>query len=167
MFVPIKVYAAKYGVDPSAIRKRCIAGDYKTAKKEGRDWFIDEHEPYIDRRRKKKEDDVQDLTQAQKDLLYAFKSKKRMVEQGRSRIFKSWNEHEGILKEDFIDGLRWLSEDPLLDDRLLTRELGCKKGKLYRLKRVYSRLGDFVGFYTEDNKLWYGTVSISIRDGLL
>lgn len=38
------------------------------------------------------------------------------------------------------------------------------KGRIVKLRRVHGRLGDFIGFYTEDGRLWSGGISLSIRD---
>lgn len=91
--------------------------------------------------------------------------KKKIVEKGDSRIFNNWHENQGISKEEFIKGLEWLYKDPLNENGKWTRELGCKDGKLYHLKRVYYNDGSFAGFYHEDtNMRWYGHVSISPQD---
>ena len=43
-------YCRIHGKDPSRARRKCIKGDFKSAEKIGRDWFIDQNEPWIDRR---------------------------------------------------------------------------------------------------------------------
>ena len=50
--IPLKQYAEKLGKDPVVARQRAGRGAFKTAKKIGRDWFIDENEPWIDHREK-------------------------------------------------------------------------------------------------------------------
>lgn len=52
MLIPIRVYAERNGVDVSTVRHKCLKGGYKTAQKLGRDWLIDEDEPYTDLRRR-------------------------------------------------------------------------------------------------------------------
>lgn len=37
-------------------------------------------------------------------------------------------------------------------------------GRIVRLRRVYTDLGDFCGFYGEDGSRWTGHVSLSVRD---
>lgn len=42
-------YAKKNGISPSAVRHKILRGNLK-AKKIGRDWLIEEDEPYTDKR---------------------------------------------------------------------------------------------------------------------
>lgn len=49
--IPLRAYAATHGKTDSAARRMAIAGRFKTAKKMGRDWVIEENEPWpIDHR---------------------------------------------------------------------------------------------------------------------
>ncbi len=48
--IPLAQYAKQHGIDGSVARRRASSGDYKTAEKMGRDWFIDADEPHIDKR---------------------------------------------------------------------------------------------------------------------
>lgn len=48
--IPLKDYALKHGRNPATFRQKAIRGGFQTAQKIGRDWMIDEDEPYIDRR---------------------------------------------------------------------------------------------------------------------
>lgn len=50
--IPIKEYAERHKKNPANIRQKIIRGGLKTAIKIGRDWMIDEDEPYQDRRKK-------------------------------------------------------------------------------------------------------------------
>lgn len=38
------------------------------------------------------------------------------------------------------------------------------RGRIVKLHRVYTDLGDFCGFYGEDGSRWTGHVSLSVRD---
>jgi hypothetical protein len=49
MLVPLKDYAAKVGRSPVTIRQRCQRGTLP-ATKVGRDWLIEEDEPFVDKR---------------------------------------------------------------------------------------------------------------------
>lgn len=53
MKIPLKEYAIKHEKDPATARQRAIRGSFKTAEKIGRDWFIDEDEPWLDNRKNK------------------------------------------------------------------------------------------------------------------
>lgn len=50
MMIPLKDYAKKHGILPATARQKAGRGGYKTAQKIGRDWFVDETEPFIDLR---------------------------------------------------------------------------------------------------------------------
>lgn len=104
-----------------------------------------------------------------------YEIKAKIVRAGASRVFNSWHENSGISMEDFLEGLRWLCDDPMTDGHP-TRELGCirkadtgytpeqlailgevEDGEnvgLHRLTRSYHRDGSFAGFYDEDGLVW-------------
>ena len=48
--ITLKEYALRLGKDPVVVRHKAQRGTFRTAKKIGRDWFIDENEPYDDAR---------------------------------------------------------------------------------------------------------------------
>ena len=50
MLIPLVEYARQHGRDPATARQMALRGGFKTAQKIGRDWVIDDHEPYHDRR---------------------------------------------------------------------------------------------------------------------
>lgn len=52
--IPIAEYAAMQKKNISTVRQKAQRGGFKTARKIGRDWFIDPDEPYVDKRFKKK-----------------------------------------------------------------------------------------------------------------
>lgn len=43
-------YARRIGKNPIVVRQKAARGGFVTAHKAGRDWWIDESEPFIDRR---------------------------------------------------------------------------------------------------------------------
>ncbi len=49
-YITLKEYAERHGRDASNMRHSALRGRFKTAKKIGRDWMIDEDEPFIDGR---------------------------------------------------------------------------------------------------------------------
>ncbi len=61
-----------------------------------------------------------------------FEEKKRFINAGRSDLFKE--EFEGISKEEFIQGLKWVESDPLVEvngEARVSRAIGrSKDGKL-------------------------------------
>lgn len=51
MLIPIKEYGEKHGVSHEIMRQRCGRGSFKTARKMGGSWFVDENEEFVDHRR--------------------------------------------------------------------------------------------------------------------
>lgn len=54
----LRDYAKKHGKTPNAMRVKAERGNFKTAKKFGRDWLIDEKEPLVDLRYTNKEEET-------------------------------------------------------------------------------------------------------------
>ena len=50
MLVPLTEYAKRHGKNPAIARQAAGRGSFQTARKMGRDWFVDEDEPWPDRR---------------------------------------------------------------------------------------------------------------------
>lgn len=50
--IGLSEYAKIHGIDPATVRQRALRGAYRTARKIGRNWVIDKHEPHIDHRMK-------------------------------------------------------------------------------------------------------------------
>lgn len=48
--ISLKEYAERHGKAPVSVRQKAARGGFRTAKKIGRDWLIDENEPYEDNR---------------------------------------------------------------------------------------------------------------------
>lgn len=48
--ISLAEYAEKHEKVPATIRQMALRGKFQTARKIGRNWVIDENEPYIDRR---------------------------------------------------------------------------------------------------------------------
>lgn len=72
-----------------------------------------------------------------------FEAKKKLVKEDKSEIFKEWNEFSGITKEEFINGIKWLESDPMIEvdgEKRVSREIGCKEdgslvyGEIYYIK---------------------------------
>lgn len=97
--------------------------------------------------------------------------KKRLVREGKSRIFNEWKSVAGITEEEFIAGLEWLEADPRDGSTggfvgRMTRDLGCdpKRG-LVKLVRCYSEDKHGVVIYEMEKKcLWSGTMRINMMD---
>lgn len=48
--ITLKEYAIRHEKAPVSVRQKAQRGGFKTARKVGRDWVIDENEPYTDER---------------------------------------------------------------------------------------------------------------------
>lgn len=55
MLISLAEYAKRHGKDPASVRQKVLRGGFETARKIGRNWVIEESEPYTDNREKKKE----------------------------------------------------------------------------------------------------------------
>ncbi len=50
MLITLKEYCIRHGKNQCTARQRAAKGSFKTVKKIGRDWFIEEDEPWVDNR---------------------------------------------------------------------------------------------------------------------
>lgn len=120
---------------------------------------------------------------------FHYEIKEKIVRAGGSKIFKNWHDFAGITMEEFLDGLRWLCDDPMPNGKLY-RQLGCiapedagltdeqKKmwgtssshlpgtAGIHRLSRCYYSDGSLAGFYYKDGTKWTGYVSLNAKDGV-
>lgn len=48
--IPLKEYAERLNKNPQVVYQKAARGTFRTARKIGRQWFIDESEPYNDSR---------------------------------------------------------------------------------------------------------------------
>jgi len=48
--ITLREYAERHGKETVSVRQKAQRGGFQTAQKLGRDWIIDEDEPYTDRR---------------------------------------------------------------------------------------------------------------------
>lgn len=53
MLIPLKEYAKRQGVEPATVRQKILRGNLP-ATKMGRDWFVEEEQAYIDKRKQKR-----------------------------------------------------------------------------------------------------------------
>ena len=50
MLIPLTEYAKRHGKNPAIARQAAGRGSFQTARKMGRDWVVDDAEPWPDRR---------------------------------------------------------------------------------------------------------------------
>lgn len=83
-----------------------------------------------------------------------FEIKKKIVLSGNSEIFKNWSEHSNITKEDFIEALEWLCNDPLDESGRMTREIGLTPDRIVKLSRGYTWFGKVMLYL--NGRVWCG-----------
>lgn len=44
---------------------------------------------------------------------HGYNYKKRLVQEGKSQIFKNWADHSSITAEEFLENLEWVCDDPM------------------------------------------------------
>lgn len=52
MLISLTEYAIKHNRDPATVRQKVLRGGFQTAKKIGRNWVIEDSEPYEDHRKR-------------------------------------------------------------------------------------------------------------------
>lgn len=144
-----------------------IQASKERIKKELRTMKYEEYEDWLKaemEEREKNDAKWAKIHEAEKEAHFNYAIKEKIVKAGNSEIFNKWHEY-GVSEEDFLNGLKWLCEDPLIGRGRLTRELGCTPdGKLVKLKRVLIK-GQLTAFYEEETGYhWDYNVSISARD---
>ena len=55
MMITLKAWALRHGIDPATARQKALRGGFQTARKIGRDWVIEEDEPYVDLRERRED----------------------------------------------------------------------------------------------------------------
>lgn len=92
----------------------------------------------------------------------AFEIVRAIVENGESRVFKNWQEHSNITKEDFLEAMEWLLADPMDKKNRMTREIGLEPAGIVKLRRSYGTCGVCTFYhFAENGKLgtrWNGAV---------
>lgn len=63
------------------------------------------------------------MTTINKTNQWRLEKKIELVKSGQSRVFKEWQLYGGITEEEFIEGLKWLAEDPMTEKGNPTREI--------------------------------------------
>ena len=86
----------------------------------------------------------------------AFTAKKKLVEEGKSRIFKNWLEHSTITKSDFINALAWVCDDNLDEKKRPTREIALTPTCIIKLHRGYTEHGLCAFYKVDDGTKWEG-----------
>lgn len=90
---------------------------------------------------------------------FHFEAKRKTVLDGKSPIFKNWQEHSTITVDDFLEALAWVCDDPKNGGSRkckLTREMALTPTGIKKLKIVYGN-GEFgESFEIDTGKRWDG-----------
>lgn len=84
----------------------------------------------------------------------AFEAKKELVNEGKSDLFKE--EFEGISKEEFVQGLKWVESDPLVEvngEARVSRAIGRSKDSKLMYGKIYYYANGFRKIYPLDLSL--------------
>lgn len=105
MDITLAEYARRHGRALDTVRQKAYRGGFKTARRVGRDWLIDEDEPLVDNRRKLAEQAV--FTDAAGVLEDA--ERERLLKYERAKEYSGWREYpatcEGIFANIFEAGM--------------------------------------------------------------
>jgi hypothetical protein len=86
-----------------------------------------------------------------------FAVKKKIIENDENSIFRNWQEHSSITKDDFLAALEWVCQDRFDERGRVTREIGLEPNKIVKLKVVYdNRTGCPDYFKIDDKSRWEG-----------
>lgn len=101
-------YAKMHGMKVATVRRKCVAKNYKTAVKVGRNWLIDKNEPHIDFRCKKNREGSYGYHKIKEKVeelsVQAYKKHKEVFENwNHGEIQKVWFEEEALCIE-YEDG---------------------------------------------------------------
>lgn len=93
--IPIAEYAKMHNINVTTVRCKCIAKNYQTAVKIGRNWLIDKNEPHIDLRYRKNRNEYVSLRREVEKLATEVYTKHQETEK------ENWN--HGKIKKVWFD----------------------------------------------------------------
>ena len=90
-----------------------------------------------------------------------YEIKKHIVESGGSKVFNAWHELvPSLTKEEFVENLKWLCEDPCAEygneGIIASRSIGLTPEGIIHLQKKYPKVGP-ASYFTEDGKRWEGS----------
>lgn len=66
-----------------------------------------------------------------------YETKKKVVMNDKSEVYQNWKQLvPSLTKEEFLENLKWVCEDPGDPDRAHTREIGLERNGIVKLERV-------------------------------
>lgn len=108
MEITLKEYAERHGRALATVRQKAYRGGFKTARRVGRDWFIDEDEPLVDNRRKLTAKDVFTREAYGPNGLSA-EERRRWLKLEQAKEISGWRQYpstcEGIFANIFEAGM--------------------------------------------------------------
>lgn len=85
-----------------------------------------------------------------------FEIKKRIIESGESSVLKEWQRYSSISKEDFLEAVEWVCQDPFDARGRITRKIGLEQDRIVKLDVVHFSVGITAFYNMEDHFIWSG-----------
>lgn len=126
MEITLKEYAERHGRALATVRQKAYRGGFKTARRVGRDWFIDEDEPYTDRRSK--------LTAGQvftrEWALLDAEERRRNLKLEQAKEYSGWRQYPSTCADIFAN----------IPDEMFDKYTAAQLGEIAAmLKQVYDK----------------------------
>ena len=102
MDITLAEYARRHGRALDTVRQKAYRGGFKTARRVGRDWLIDEDEPLVDNRRKLTEQDVFTGAAYGPGGLKGAE-RERLLKYERAKEYSGWREYPATCEEIFAN----------------------------------------------------------------
>ena len=130
MDITLAEYARRHGRALATVRQKAYRGGFKTARRVGRDWFIDEDEPLVDNRRKLAMPDVFTREAYGPNGLTA-EERRRLLKLEQAKEISGWRQYPSTCEAIFKN---------ILDAGMFDRYGAMQLGEIAALlKKVYDK----------------------------
>lgn len=130
MEITLKEYAERHGRALATVRQKAYRGGFKTARRVGRDWLIDEDEPLVDNRRKLSMSDVFTREAYGPNGLTA-EERRRWLKLEQAKEISGWRQYPSTCDAIF---------QHILDEGMFDRYNAMQLGEIAALlKKVYDK----------------------------
>lgn len=130
MEITLKEYAERHGRALATVRQKAYRGGFKTARRVGRDWLIDEDEPLVDNRRKLSMSDVFTREAYGPNGLTA-EERRRWLKLEQAKEISGWRQYPSTCEAIFKN---------ILDAGMFDRYSAMQLGEIAALlKKVYDK----------------------------
>lgn len=130
MEITLTEYARRHGRALATVRQKAYRGGFKTARRVGRDWLIDEDEPLVDNRRKLSMSDVFTREAYGPNGLTA-EERRRWLKLEQAKEISGWRQYPSTCEAIFKN---------ILDAGMFDRYSAMQLGEIAALlKKVYDK----------------------------